>query len=348
MDLETRTTELLQRLIRFDTVNPPGNEQACQEFLRDLLEGAGFEVELLSAVEGRPNLVARLPSGRDGPTLCYLGHVDTVLATASEWEVDPWSGELRDDGCVWGRGALDMKSQVAAEAAAAVALAEEGWRPEAGELKLVFTADEEAGAEFGAQWLCERSPRRCAPTSSSTRARASGPGADRAAGGGHRVPGLRRGFGEVPALAGHHHLAAGARRTGCARRFGGGGGQRISVFYDPMISKLSVWAPDRPAAIDCMRRALDEYHVGGIKTNLAFHRQVMRHEGFAAGDYDTGYIEKHKAALTPAGRPAGGAGGRGHRRGPARRPPGAGRPAAAASGRGSGISAWRRELLREK
>ena len=58
--LERRTTELLQRLIRFNTVNPPGNEQAAQEFLRDTLAAAGFECELLSAVEGRPNLIARL------------------------------------------------------------------------------------------------------------------------------------------------------------------------------------------------------------------------------------------------------------------------------------------------
>jgi acetylornithine deacetylase/succinyl-diaminopimelate desuccinylase-like protein len=153
--LERRTTELLQRLIQFNTVNPPGNEQAAQEFLRDMLEGAGFECELLSAVEGRPNQVARLRGGSDGPTLCLLGHVDTVLADAEDWTVDPWSGELRDD-CVWGRGALDMKSQVAAEVAAAVALAEEGWRPESGELMLVITADEEAGAEYGAKWLCEQ------------------------------------------------------------------------------------------------------------------------------------------------------------------------------------------------
>ena len=156
-DLERRTTELLQRLIRFNTVNPPGNEQAAQEFLRELLEGAGFECELLSAVEGRPNQVARLKGRSDGPTLCLLGHVDTVLADPDDWSVDPWSGELRDD-CVWGRGALDMKSQVAAEVAAAIALAEEGWRPEAGELKLVLTADEEAGAEYGAKWLCEQQP----------------------------------------------------------------------------------------------------------------------------------------------------------------------------------------------
>jgi acetylornithine deacetylase/succinyl-diaminopimelate desuccinylase-like protein len=148
---------LLQRLIRFNTVNPPGDEQEAQEHLRDLLEGAGFECELLSAVDGRPNLVARMPGASDGPALCLLGHVDTVLADPADWSVDPWSGEIRD-GCVWGRGALDMKSQVAAEVAAAVALAGEGWRPQSGELKIVVTADEEAGAEHGARWLCERHP----------------------------------------------------------------------------------------------------------------------------------------------------------------------------------------------
>jgi acetylornithine deacetylase/succinyl-diaminopimelate desuccinylase-like protein len=159
-ELERRTTQLLQRLIQFDTVNPPGAEEECQEYLHGMLEGAGFEVELLAAVPGRPNLVARLPapSGADGPTLALLGHVDTVLANPDEWEVSPWSGELREDGCVWGRGALDMKSQVAAEVAAACTLAEAGWRPEAGELKLVVTADEETGATYGAQWLCREHP----------------------------------------------------------------------------------------------------------------------------------------------------------------------------------------------
>jgi acetylornithine deacetylase/succinyl-diaminopimelate desuccinylase-like protein len=157
-DLERRTTQLLQRLIQFDTVNPPGNEEACQEYLRGLLEGSGFEVELLADVEGRPNLVARMPSGKDGPTLALIGHVDTVLADAEEWEVSPWSGELRGDGCVWGRGALDMKSHVAAEVAAACELVDAGWRPESGELKLVLTADEETGAQHGAQWLCARHP----------------------------------------------------------------------------------------------------------------------------------------------------------------------------------------------
>ena len=154
-DLELRTTELLQRLIRFNTVNPPGNEGPAQEFLAGLLRGAGFDCDLLSAVEGRPNLVARLSAASDGPRLCLLGHVDTVLADPGDWSVDPWSGDLRD-GCVWGRGALDMKGQVAAEIAAVTALAEEGWRPQFGELLVVVAADEEAGGSLGAKWLCEQ------------------------------------------------------------------------------------------------------------------------------------------------------------------------------------------------
>src|SRR3954451_13861879 len=155
--LERSATQLLQELIRFDTVNPPGNEQAIQNFLQDKLEAAGFDCVQLSAVDGRPNLVAKLSGRSDGPTLCYLSHCDTVLANPEDWTVDPWSGELRD-GCVWGRGALDMKDQVACEIAAAIALTEEGWRPEAGELMIVVTADEEAGATVGAKWLCEQHP----------------------------------------------------------------------------------------------------------------------------------------------------------------------------------------------
>ena len=73
----------------------------------------------------------------------------------------------------------------------------------------------------------------------------------------------------------------------------------ISVHYDPMISKLCVWADTRAAAVERMRRALGEYHVGGIRTNLPFHRQVMRHPAFIAGEYDTGFIERHKAELVP-------------------------------------------------
>jgi acetyl-CoA carboxylase biotin carboxylase subunit len=71
----------------------------------------------------------------------------------------------------------------------------------------------------------------------------------------------------------------------------------ISSFYDPLISKLCVWAPDRALAIARMRRALSEYVVTGIRTNIAFHERLFRHEAFVAGQYDTGFIERNKDAL---------------------------------------------------
>jgi acetylornithine deacetylase/succinyl-diaminopimelate desuccinylase-like protein len=151
---------LLQSLIRFDTVNPPGRERVAQEHLAAHLREAGFECELLGAAPERPNLLARLraPAGSPpGPTLCYLGHVDTVLADATEWTHDPWSGEAAE-GFIWGRGALDMKSQVAAEVAAAASLARSGWRPARGELLIAAVVDEETGGELGAQWLTEQHP----------------------------------------------------------------------------------------------------------------------------------------------------------------------------------------------
>jgi acetylornithine deacetylase/succinyl-diaminopimelate desuccinylase-like protein len=157
--LQQETTELLQRLVRFDTVNPPGNERALQEHLAAHLTAAGFEVELLAAEPERPNLVARLRGDRPGPTLGLLGHVDTVLAHPDEWEHDPWSGDVAD-GFLWGRGALDMKSQVAAEIAAATALARGGWRPARGELLVIAVVDEETGGRLGAQWLTETHPDR--------------------------------------------------------------------------------------------------------------------------------------------------------------------------------------------
>ncbi len=153
----TESEQLLGRLLAFNTVNPPGNERAAQEFLADHLGSAGFECELLAAEPDRPNLIARLRGKAPGPTLCYLGHVDTVLADAAEWRYDPWSGHVAD-GYMWGRGALDMKSQVAAEVAAAAALARSGWRPAAGELLIVSVVDEETGGELGAQWITETHP----------------------------------------------------------------------------------------------------------------------------------------------------------------------------------------------
>jgi len=156
-DLQQETTEVLQALVRFNTVNPPGNERPAIEYLEAYLREAGFFTELLGVQDERPNLIATLESGVAGPVMVFLGHVDTVLAAPEEWTFDPWSGEL-SGGYLWGRGALDMKSQVAGEAVAAAALARGGWRPARGALKLVFVADEETGGDVGARWLTERHP----------------------------------------------------------------------------------------------------------------------------------------------------------------------------------------------
>ena len=156
-ELERETVEVLQRLVRFNTVNPPGNEREALEYLAGYLAEAGYRTELLGATPERPNLIATLEGAAAGPTLCYLGHVDTVLADPSEWSHDPWSGDLAA-GYLWGRGAIDMKSQVAAEAVAAATLARGGWRPARGALKLVFVSDEETGGDLGAQWLTRNHP----------------------------------------------------------------------------------------------------------------------------------------------------------------------------------------------
>jgi acetylornithine deacetylase/succinyl-diaminopimelate desuccinylase-like protein len=156
VSLRDEVTDLLQRLIRIDTVNPPGNETRAAELLREYLESNGVQCELYAKVPERANLVARIPGSGGGPRLALLAHTDTVLADPAEWRLDPWSGELRD-GEVWGRGALDMKGQVAASAVTLASLAREGFEPN-GDLIFVAEADEEVGAGFGLPWLCVEHP----------------------------------------------------------------------------------------------------------------------------------------------------------------------------------------------
>ena len=155
VDVRAEATDVLQRLLRINTVNPPGNETVAAELLRDYLEAAGLRCELHAREPHRANLVARLPGG-DGPSLLLTGHTDTVIADPAEWSSDPWSGELRD-GEVWGRGALDMKGHTVAAAVAIATLAREGFRP-AGDLVYAAVADEEVGNNYGFSWLCEEHP----------------------------------------------------------------------------------------------------------------------------------------------------------------------------------------------
>ncbi len=161
-------TALLQGLLRLNTVNPPGNETLAAEFLRAYLEENGVACELYARTPERANLVARIQGTGDGPRLLLLSHTDTVLADPEEWTVDPWSGDLKD-GCVWGRGALDMKSQVAASAVAIASLAREGWLcehyPDA--VRCDYAINEGAGdrLELGGRvfYLCSTAEKRSSP-----------------------------------------------------------------------------------------------------------------------------------------------------------------------------------------
>ena len=155
MTLREEVTALLQELLRLNTVNPPGNETIAAELLRDYLAQSGIPCELVGRSPDRLNLIARLPGG-DGPSLAFLAHTDTVRADPEEWARDPWSGDLVD-GEVWGRGALDMKNQVAASAVAFASLWREGFRPP-GDLILALTADEEVNEDYGLPWLVQEHP----------------------------------------------------------------------------------------------------------------------------------------------------------------------------------------------
>ena len=155
MSYRDEVVGLLQELLRLDTVNPPGNETVAAELLRGYLARNGVDSTLVAKVPERANVTARLRGG-DGPTLALIAHTDTVVADASEWQRDPWSGDLVD-GEVWGRGALDMKGHVAAAAVAFASLARDGFTP-AGDVVLALTADEEVGLDFGLSWLAREHP----------------------------------------------------------------------------------------------------------------------------------------------------------------------------------------------
>jgi acetylornithine deacetylase/succinyl-diaminopimelate desuccinylase-like protein len=155
-DVRTETSRLLAELIRIDTINPPGNETAAAEHLAAYLAAAGIDSQIVGPTPDRGSLVARIPGTGDGPALMLLGHTDTVGVDPEDWSVPPHSG-LERDGFIWGRGALDMKGQVAAEAVAMATLAREGWRGP-GDLILCAVADEEVGAGVGLSWLVEAHP----------------------------------------------------------------------------------------------------------------------------------------------------------------------------------------------
>lgn len=155
--LEAEAVDLARDLIRLDTSNPPGNETPAAELLAGYLREAGVEVELAGPDPDRQNLIARIPGSGDGPSLMLMAHTDVVPAPKENWTVEPFEAILRD-GYLVGRGAVDMKNELAARAAALAAFGRSGVRP-AGDIVLVAESDEERNtAGVGMSWLVRERP----------------------------------------------------------------------------------------------------------------------------------------------------------------------------------------------
>lgn len=145
MNSKLNPVELTQELIRFNTINPPGNEDLICDYLKSLLESAGYECRKIEFAPRRASLVAKIGAcSQSKPSICFTGHVDVVPLGARTWSFEPFAGVI-NDGKLYGRGSSDMKSGVAAFVVAAIQMAEQA-KQGAG-VSMIITAGEETGCE---------------------------------------------------------------------------------------------------------------------------------------------------------------------------------------------------------
>jgi acetylornithine deacetylase/succinyl-diaminopimelate desuccinylase-like protein len=154
--LQDEAVAYLQDYLRVDTRNPPGNEIRGARFFAEIFDREGIAYEIAESAPGRGNIWARLDGG-DEPALVLLHHMDVVPADPAYWSDDPLSGALKEDGFIYGRGALDTKTGGILHLAAFLALHRSGV-PFRRDVIFMATADEEAGGFFGAGWLVENRP----------------------------------------------------------------------------------------------------------------------------------------------------------------------------------------------
>ena len=152
-EVVARAREHLRALLQFDTTNPPGNEGPAVEYCQQVLEAAGFETTVVES-QGRPNLVTRLQGTGARPPVLVHGHLDVVPADPSRWTHPPFEA-VEADGCLWGRGAIDMKNMAATMLAILVGMREQGIQP-ARDIIFAAVADEEVGCEHGSQFLVDQ------------------------------------------------------------------------------------------------------------------------------------------------------------------------------------------------
>src|SRR5258708_2741642 len=149
--------DCLRALVRFDTTNPPGNERIAADYIADALGAHGVESVIRESAPTRANLIAR-HKGTDSSAgaLLLSSHTDVVPVERSGWTREPFSCEIAD-GCLWGRGSIDMKSKCALDVVMMTAMKRAGAKPNR-DVILAAVADEEAGSDFGAKFLVERHP----------------------------------------------------------------------------------------------------------------------------------------------------------------------------------------------
>jgi acetylornithine deacetylase/succinyl-diaminopimelate desuccinylase-like protein len=158
--LHDEVIQVARDLIRLDTTNARepglGNETLCAAYLQDYLARNGVDAELVAREPDRANVVARIAGSEPGAdSLAFVGHTDVVPCDPRDWVRPPFEAVIDDDGYLWGRGAVDMKNEVAARAVAMAELARIGFRPR-GDLWFLAVADEEDGfADVGMRWLLE-------------------------------------------------------------------------------------------------------------------------------------------------------------------------------------------------
>jgi len=159
-ELEDDVVKLCQELIQIPSVNfgeGKGDEKAAAEYVAAKMKEVGIESKIYESAPNRCSVVARI-EGRDKskPGLVVNGHLDVVPANAADWSVDPFSGVIKD-GCIWGRGAVDMKNMDAMILAVVRLWAKHNYQPER-TIVIVFFADEEAGGIYGSRWMAEKHP----------------------------------------------------------------------------------------------------------------------------------------------------------------------------------------------
>ncbi|MEY4163435.1 MAG: hypothetical protein RLZZ79_387 [Actinomycetota bacterium] len=159
-ELEADVVTLCQELIRIPSVNfgeGKGDEAEAARYVKAQLEEVGISARIYESAPNRSSVVARIKgSNPDRPGLVVNGHLDVVPANAEDWSVDPFAGLIKD-GCIWGRGAVDMKNMDAMMLAVFRLWARHGYKPSR-DIVIVFFADEEAGGIYGSRWMAEHHP----------------------------------------------------------------------------------------------------------------------------------------------------------------------------------------------